>query len=336
MNHIAPSAVSQRIQYLSHRNGRRTATIRSAHQPTPCVLPSAEPNSPPTTSDPLSPQAAPPTLPHQIIPGTPDPESPSTTPPRQPTYAAVVRRQYLGILVRRRYRRRLQHRLNNPQHAIRQHEPHISPVPSPTPTTPHSDPDDTDHTNNDSDTSLEINYRANANHRPEMGESNAESAIRHEHIERDVKRMKREREQRRNNRKQRINNNVQEVQLDTDYNLYANPDQPTSQQPIPFLYDTGAALSMISSQPPWAWTNLRDCLYAIGGCFNGPTQTDLQMGEYISWNHDIRQGRNSQGYHTGGRPTSHTSRPLQPHRQYRLPDGGPQVHQRPTQTKIKI
>ena len=105
-----------------------------------------------------------------------------------------------------------------------------------------------------------------------------EDAVRQ--IEEDIKRMKREREQKRHNRKQDITNNVQEIQLDTEYNLYANPDQPTSQQPIPFLYDTGAALSMISSQPPWAWTNLRDCLYAIGGCFNGPTQTDLKMGEY--------------------------------------------------------
>jgi hypothetical protein len=37
---------------------------------------------------------------------------------------------------------------------------------------------------------------------------------------------------------------------------------------------------MISSQPLWAWTNLRDCLYAIGGCFNGPTQNNPKMGEY--------------------------------------------------------
>jgi hypothetical protein len=51
MNHITPSTVSRRIQYLSHRNGRRTATIRSANEPTPCVLP-----SPATTSRP----------PHQI------------------------------------------------------------------------------------------------------------------------------------------------------------------------------------------------------------------------------------------------------------------------------
>ena len=231
MNHITPSTGPQRIPYLSHRNGRRIATIRSADAPITCVLPSADPYSPLITSDTLSPQAAHQPQPYQIIPGTPDPESPRTTPPRHPTYAAVVRRQYLGILVRRRYRRRLlAHRLNNPNHTIRQQEPQISPVRSPTSTHSHSDPDDNDHANNDSDTSLEINYRANANHRPEMGESNAESAIRHEEIEEDIKRIKREREQRRHNRKQGITNNVQEIQLDTEYNLYANPDQPTSQQ----------------------------------------------------------------------------------------------------------
>jgi hypothetical protein len=129
-------------------------------------------------------------------------------------------------------------------------------------------------------------YRANSNHRPEMRESNAESVLRQENIEKDVKRMKQEREQRRQKKMQKkhgtidITNNVQEIQLDTDYNLYENPDKPISLQPIPFLFDTGAALTMISSQPPWAWTNLRDCLYAIGGRFNGPTQNDLKMGEY--------------------------------------------------------
>jgi hypothetical protein len=116
-----------------------------------------------------------------------------------------------------------------------------------------------------------------------MGESNAESALRQENIEKDVTRMKKERAKRRHKKTHGnigITNNVQEIQLDTDYDLYANPDQPISLQPIPFLFDTGAALTMISSQPLWAWTNLRDCLYAIGGCFNGPTKNDLKMGEY--------------------------------------------------------
>ncbi len=37
---------------------------------------------------------------------------------------------------------------------------------------------------------------------------------------------------------------------------------------------------MISANPSWAWTHLRECLYQIGGCFNGPTHNDLKMGEY--------------------------------------------------------
>jgi hypothetical protein len=53
MNQVHQSPVPPRIQYMSHRNDRQTATIRSAHEPTSCVLPSADPYSSPTTSDPL-------------------------------------------------------------------------------------------------------------------------------------------------------------------------------------------------------------------------------------------------------------------------------------------
>jgi hypothetical protein len=105
MNHVTyPTThlVSPPHPYLSHRNGRRTATIR-AHEPTPCVLPSADPYSPPTTSDPIHSQiqdVKPPASPFLLIPGTPDPESPiGTTPSRDPDYAPVVRRQYLGMMI---------------------------------------------------------------------------------------------------------------------------------------------------------------------------------------------------------------------------------------------
>ncbi len=37
---------------------------------------------------------------------------------------------------------------------------------------------------------------------------------------------------------------------------------------------------MISSDPTWAWTHLRECMYQIGGCFTGPSFNDLKMGEY--------------------------------------------------------
>ncbi len=93
MHQYLSHPVQPRIQYLSHCNDGRPATIRGAEEPTPCALPSADPYSLTATSDPLSNQAAHQTLPSRIIPGTPDPESPSTTPPRHPTYAAVVRRQ---------------------------------------------------------------------------------------------------------------------------------------------------------------------------------------------------------------------------------------------------
>jgi hypothetical protein len=118
-----------------------------------------------------------------------------------------------------------------------------------------------------------------------MGESNAESTLRHEQIAEDIKRMKYERAmRRRQDHKQhtkKLTSNATEVNLNTDYYLYNNPDNKRlTAQPIPFLYDTGAAISMISSDPAWAWTNLRECLYHIGGCFEGPTFKDLMMGEY--------------------------------------------------------
>jgi hypothetical protein len=132
-----------------------------------------------------------------------------------------------------------------------------------------------------------------------MGESNAESALRQERINDDFKHMREERRKKRDKRSTRkhraqedkapntptitddtITNNVQEVILHTDYHLYPNQDQCLTTQALPFIYDTGAAISMISSDPAWAWTNLRDCMYNIGGCFAGPTFKDLKMGEY--------------------------------------------------------
>jgi hypothetical protein len=77
-----------------------------------------------------------------------------------------------------------------------------------------------------------------------------------------------------------LHNNVQEISLTSEYQLYPNQDQCLTTQALPFIYDTGAAITMISSDPLWAWTNLRECMYNIGGCFTGPTFKDLKMGEY--------------------------------------------------------
>jgi hypothetical protein len=106
----------------------------------------------------------------------------------------------------------------------------------------------------DSDSSTDLYFRAQANHRPGMGESNAESVLREEEINQDVKRMKRERTLRTKRGKQRrhshtLNNNVTEVNLHTDYSLYENPDKYPTPHPVPVIYDTGAAISMLSSEP---------------------------------------------------------------------------------------
>ncbi len=77
----------------------------------------------------------------------------------------------------------------------------------------------------DSDSSTDLYFRAQANHRPEMGESNAESVLGEEEIKNDVKRMKQERHSRKLQRKKRppkitLANNVTKVNLQTDYSLY--------------------------------------------------------------------------------------------------------------------
>ncbi len=91
-----------------------------------------------------------------------------------------------------------------------------------------------------------------------MGESNAESVLREEEIKKDVKRMKQERRLKPTHRihpkrhNDHITNNVTEVNLQADYSLYANPDKHLNTHPVPVLYDTGAAISMLSSEPSWA------------------------------------------------------------------------------------
>ncbi len=123
---------------------------------------------------------------------------------------------------------------------------------------------------------LSTYYQVFNRHRPEMGESNAESADRMRLIDEEILRIK----DLRNKRKRVLINNVQEVQLTSDYYLYENQDQPITDQPIPVIFDTGAALTMISSHPTYAWTNLRECMFNISGCFKGLSFPDLQMGEY--------------------------------------------------------
>jgi hypothetical protein len=83
-----------------------------------------------------------------------------------------------------------------------------------------------------SDDSTDLYFRAYANHRPEMGESNTESALRQERINEDFKNMRDKQRKNRDkgltvpntptNTKEELTNNVQEITLQTDYNLYPN------------------------------------------------------------------------------------------------------------------
>ena len=75
-------------------------------------------------------------------------------------------------------------------------------------------------------------------------------------------------------------NNVQEVSIDTDYILYPSQDKPIQNQQINLIYDTGAAISMLPAEYTHAWTNVRECLHTLTGCFASHSETNLMIGEF--------------------------------------------------------
>ena len=220
---------------------------------------------------------------NQTIPGTPD-----QTPPRIGNNKSI-KHAYLRMLLRTRARRRTLHAApgttNTKPSKNTPRKPRAVPIPTNAPPNAATRPPKAPSSDSDSDQSTDLYFRAQANHRPEMGESNAESVLRGEKIKQDVKRMRHERKSRRKQTREKqqsstLNNYVTDITLQTDYSLYENPETYSTPQPIPLIYDTGAAISMLSSEPSWAWTNLRDCMFNLGGCFSGPTVQNLQMGEY--------------------------------------------------------
>ncbi len=131
------------------------------------------------------------------IPGTPDPEptpdhellslSNTFLPLEQPTASLTTAKRIRRDLFWARVRRRLRKRKHNVQSPI------LSPIL----------PDPPDHRDRDSDSSLDIYYKAHANHRPEMGESNAKSREREERINEGIERMKTQRNRNQKRDKQR-------------------------------------------------------------------------------------------------------------------------------------
>jgi hypothetical protein len=173
------------------------------------------------------------------------------------------------------------------------------------------------------DEDLTIYYKVVNRHKPEFGESNAESAARTTAIEAEYryllvkktkeKQIKREREKiakfhalspstppqetvafkkakgsqplrikpnKQGNKDTLCHNNVQEVTLETDYSLYPTQEKPIQHQPINLIYDTGAAISMLPAEYTHAWTNVRECLHTLTGCFAGHSETNLMIGEF--------------------------------------------------------
>ena len=179
---------------------------------------------------------------------------------------------------------------------------------------------------------IDLYYKVLSRYKPEPGESNAESASRHQSIDDEYQQLRREKRYQRSQQQATqkshdltpstpretslqfrhdsfsssslrrtydvspiiepahpspepehsniITNNVQEVSIYTDYTLYTNPDKPITPQPIEVIYDTGAAITMLPEEYPYAWTNTRECLHILTGCFSGHTESNLKIGEF--------------------------------------------------------
>jgi hypothetical protein len=165
---------------------------------------------------------------------------------------------------------------------------------------------------------LDLYYKIYAKFKPEMEESNAESVARTDAIEAEyrlrkgLKKENRKEEKRVNKhslspfqpiqpaprfRSQRppspivepialdltgdqYENHVQQVTIDTDHGLYDNPDKPYRNEPIQVIYDTGASISMLPAEYTYSWTNLRECLHTLTGCFSGQTEKNLMIGQF--------------------------------------------------------
>jgi hypothetical protein len=161
---------------------------------------------------------------------------------------------------------------------------------------------------------LDLYHKIYARYKPEMGESTAESVERTNAIEAEYKLRMNLRKQNRRGEKQVQNkhsfspfqpiqpaprfqsqrppspiiepivmnptedpyqNHVQQVTIDTDHGLYDNPDKPQRNERIQVIYDTGASISMLPAEYASSWTNLRECLHTLTGCFSGQTEKNL-------------------------------------------------------------
>jgi hypothetical protein len=147
---------------------------------------------------------------------------------------------------------------------------------------------------NTSNEDLEIFYKAFAKYRPDIDESNADSAERSRLIDEEIARLQNLKEQLKQTKQEntgeyltpekqvkrsKIENYVQNIDIHDEY-LNPNPDKPKQIEPIEIIMDTGAAMTMFPDTYPWAWRNLRQCLYSISGCFTGERHSNLQMGEF--------------------------------------------------------
>ena len=177
--------------------------------------------------------------------------------------------------------------------------------------------------NSDNHDDLKLYYQILQNYKPELGESNAESAARNSAFEEEYQRLKKKRvknyetKDRKKNKHElspfqpialavpfhtarppspiiepialnvqnltyenHVANHVQHVTIDTDYSLYSNPDKPLVNEPINVIYDTGASISMLPLTSNSTWTNVRECLHTLAGCFQGQTESNLLIGEF--------------------------------------------------------
>jgi hypothetical protein len=156
---------------------------------------------------------------------------------------------------------------------------------------------------------LDLYYKVYNRYKPEAGESNAESVARTTAFEAEYqyllvkKKKKQEMKEKATklhslspitptretlefqvtteaSQKGHSSNNVQEISIETDYSLYPSQDKPIQNQTINIIYDTGAAISMLPAEYTHAWTNVRECLHTLTGCFAGHSETNLMIGEF--------------------------------------------------------
>ncbi len=140
---------------------------------------------------------------------------------------------------------------------------------------------------NTSNEDLEIFYKAFAKYRPEIDESNADSAERSRLIDEEIARLQNLKEQLKQTKQEntegyftpekqvkrsKIENHVQNIDIHDEY-LYPNPDKPKQIEPIEIIMDTGAAMTMFPYTGAAMTTFVHACIQSLDASRGRSIQT---------------------------------------------------------------